>query len=384
MNDIAELKEFVRVHARGQQIPDVERILDRITDDGTGPGSWTGEWSAEARTLEAAGRHLEACRHHIMARFPYEDGPARKEAAEQAVAALDRWRSGSSGSDIHRFETDIDGHRVACWQTGLSPDHRRPLLVLMGGNVSVKEQWAPALPVFRRLGMAAVVVDLPGIGENAVPYDADSWRFLSGLLDALSDQADVRHTYALALSFSGHLALRCAMDDPRIRGVVTAGAPISAFFTDTDWQSRLPRITVAALTHLTGTGPEGLHDWALPAERLARLDIPVAYVASARDEIIPAADVELLRSHVRDLDVLVHDDVHASPEHVTESKLWSARALLRMRGVRDLRSLAIGLMWRTARARGRLPGGARTIARSDSRPGSRSDARPDTRSGAAP
>jgi hypothetical protein len=38
-----------------------------------------------------------------------------------------------------------------------------------------------------------------------------------------------------------------------------------------------------------------LGDWAIGEAQLASLDIPVCYSASLRDEIIPAADVDLLR-----------------------------------------------------------------------------------------
>ncbi|MFF7634707.1 alpha/beta hydrolase [Kitasatospora sp. NPDC008050] len=355
-NSVEELKQFVGVHAKGQQIPDVGRVLARISTDGQGPGSWTGEWSHEAALLEGRGEYLQACRHYIMARFPFTGSAARREAAERAITAFERWRAGS-GRPIERLEVEIEGRRVGCWQSGLSAAERRPLLVLMGGNVSVKEQWAPSLPVFGRLGLAAVVVDLPGIGENQVPYDEKSHRFLSGLLDALADRADVAHSYALALSFSGHLALRCAMDDTRIRGVVTAGAPVSAFFTDTGWQRRIPRITADTMAHLTGVPLAELGHWALPAERLAALDIPVSYVASARDEIVPQADVRLLRRQLRQLRVLEHDDVHAAPGHVAESRFWSARELLRMRGVHGPQRLALSLAYTAARLRAGLPAG---------------------------
>jgi esterase FrsA len=350
MNDVAELKRYVGVHARGQRIPRYQLLLDRISTDADGPGSWVGEWCAEAARLEERGRHLDACRHYIMARFPYVDGPGRQEAYARALAAFEKWRV---GRNIHRLHVDIDGERVGCWQTGLSTAERLPLLVLMGGIVSVKEQWAPALPVLRRLGMATVVLDMPGTGENPLCYSADSWRMLSRLLDAVADRADVSSSYMLTLSFSGHLALRCAMADSRIKGVVTAGAPISEFFTDTAWQSSLPRITVDTLAHLTGVKatslPDELSGRALPAAALSALDIPVGYVASLRDEIIPRSDLRMLREHVRRLWVLEHDDVHAAPRHVAESQLWIVHALLRTRGVRNAHRLILSLLWRAAR-----------------------------------
>ncbi|MGP3971955.1 alpha/beta fold hydrolase [Streptomyces sp. 6N223] len=351
MNSVEELKQYVGVHAKGLEITDYQRLLDRIATDGDGPGSWTGEWTAEGDRLHDSGQHLQASRHYLMARFPFVDGAARQEAYEKSLSAFELWRT---GQDIHRMDIDVAGRQVGCWQTGLSATRRRPVLVIMGGHLTLKEQWAPALPVFARLGFATIVTELPGVGENEVPYDAGSWRFLSAILDAVADRADVARSYTLAMSFSGHQALRCAMEDPRIRGVVTAGAPIAEFFTDSAWQKDLPRVTVETLTHLTGLDVAELGDWALPPERLAALDIPVAYLASLRDEVIPPADLRLLRQRVRDLRLLEHDDVHGSPGHTEENKLWLALSLLRIRGDRDPRTFMIGLMYRMARARARL------------------------------
>jgi esterase FrsA len=353
VNDLAELKRYVAIHAKGQDITGYERLLDRIRTDGDGPGSWAGEWCAEGDRLAERGKHLEASRYYIMARFPFVDGPARRRAYEKSLESFAMWRA---GQDIHRVDVDADGLRISGWHSGLSKGERKPLLVVMGGFLTVKEQWAPALSVFSQLGLATIVTEMPGVGENEVPYDRNAWRFLSRLLDGVADRADVSQTYALAMSFSGHLALRCAMEDSRIKGVITVGAPVNGFFTDTAWQKELPRVTVDTLNHLTGGDLADMRDWALTPEHLSKLDTPVAYVASLRDEVIPPADPAMLRAHVPDVEILSHDDVHGSPSHLTETKLWLVLSLARMRGVRDLRTRMIGSMWHMVRAGSRVAG----------------------------
>jgi hypothetical protein len=351
MNDVAELKQYAAVHAEGLEIPGYKDLLRRIVSDGDGPGSWAGEWTAEGDRLAARGDALKASRHYMMARFPFVDGPARQKAYDKLLASFGTW---SAGQRIERETADIGGTEISYWQTGLSGTGRRPLLLVMGGFLTLKEQWAPALPVFARLGMAAVALEMPGVGENPLPYDGDSWRFLSGVLDALADRADVTRTYALAMSFSGHLALRCAMDDDRIRGVLTVGAPVREFFTDAVWRKSLPQVTVDTLAHLTGEGPPAMSGWALPEDGLAELDAAVAYVASSRDEVIPPADPDLLRARVPRLRLLRHDDVHGSPRHVEETKLWLGLELLRMRGVRGPMTVLLSLMLGVERLRSRV------------------------------
>jgi hypothetical protein len=339
LSDLRELKQHAIVHARTQRVPQstYQPVLDRIVSDtDSEPGSWAVEWSRAAAEAEQQGLTLDACRLYNLARFPYEDGPARRAAHTRSIAAFDAWRRTIPG--IEPLRGDLAGGQVRAWSAGLSATDRKPLLILMGGIVSTKESYAQVLAEADMIGMAGIVTEIPGVGENTLPYDAESWRLLPGLLDAVSDRADVSQTYTIALSFSGHLALRAATEDARIRGIVTTGAPVHDFFADPDWLPRIPRITVDTLAHLTGTTaadlPGYLRDWAITDDQLALLDIPVAYGASLRDEIIPQSEVDRLRRNVRQFEVLTTDDVHGSPEHVNEIRFWTILSLLRQRSVR--------------------------------------------------
>ncbi|MEV8352604.1 alpha/beta fold hydrolase [Streptomyces niveus] len=341
MDHLAELKEFARLHARGQgmKAEHATRVLARITNDTTGdPESWAAVWTAEGRAAAGRGDLLDACRHYALARFPYHGDADRLDAQRLCVDTFDQWRRDQEG--IQRLEfKDIDGAggTVACWAAGL--DRSRPLLVVMGGIVSVKEQWAPLLPLLSRLGFAVVVTELPGVGENTVTYGPGSWRTLSLLLDRLADRALVADTSMLALSFSGHLALGAAAEDPRIRRVLTVGAPVAGFFTDEAWWPRVPGITTDTLRRLTGSEDltelrDRLAGFALTPERLRQVRIPVRYVASSRDEIIPDTDQTLLRRTLDDVRFKTFDDVHGSPAHLGATRRWLFSQLLWLRFAR--------------------------------------------------
>ncbi|MFE5486873.1 alpha/beta hydrolase [Streptomyces sp. NPDC056527] len=364
MNDVQELKQFVEVHGRILGIPGerLRQVLLRIRHDEDGePGSWAREWTEAGVELERRGREVEAGRHFNIARFPFVDGPARADAQERTVASFNRWRSGD-GSGIRRLDLDLSGGRVRAWAAGLDArgGERPPVLLLSGGIVSVKEQFGPILAKASRLGLAVVATEMPGVGENEQIYAADSHRMVPELLDALADRADVDRTVAVMMSFSGHLALRAALHDKRIRGVVTAGAPIGDFFTDAAWRPGIPRVTVDTLAHLTGGAPDSvltdLTDWALTPQELAALAVPVSYTVSARDEIIPPGDRLLLERHVRELRLLIHDDVHGSPSHVAESRLWSLRSALETLGGYGPQRTVLGLALSAIRLRERLTG----------------------------
>jgi esterase FrsA len=355
MHDVDELRQFAEAHATVQGIPPARyrEIVGRIhTDEDGGPGSWVGEWSAEGVALERDGKLLEACAHYNLARFPYPDGVERQRAMVACADAFDRWRR--EHTDFRRLDVELADGAVRCWVSG-GTERRRPLLLVMGGIVSVKEQWAAVLAQARKLGTTAVVAEMPGVGENTLPYHADSHRMLSGILDSAGGLADTDRAYAVAMSFSGHLALRCATEDPRVKGIVTIGAPVREFFADAAWQRQVPRLTMATLAHLAGveTAKVGDHlrDWGLTDAQLSGLDIPVHYLASTRDEIIPPGETALLRQRVPGLRLVEHDDVHGSPAHMAQTRLWTARSVLQMRGGYPVQRAVLGVLGRLARRR---------------------------------
>ncbi|MFE3877353.1 alpha/beta hydrolase [Kitasatospora sp. NPDC059146] len=346
-NDLAELKQFVVAQATSQGItPDrYGVVLDGVVDDGDGgPGSWVRRWTEAGDRLEREGRLLEAGRYYTMARFPYPSGSARREAEERARDVFARWAADFPG--IERIEVPTPAGPVAAWAGGLSAEQPRPLLLMSGGIISLKEQWAPVLLQLAEFGLAGVVTEMPGVGENPLPYDLTAPALLPAVLDAVADRADTARTYALALSFSGNLALHAALGDPRIRGVVGAGLPVHDFFTDRAWHATVPRVTVDTLAHLARTDAGSVFDalapLALDPDRLSAVDVPVALVASARDEIIPPSDTDRLRRSLRSLRLRVHDDVHGSPRFFPQTRLWTLLTVLRMSGGPLDRRLALG------------------------------------------
>ncbi|MFI1395443.1 alpha/beta fold hydrolase [Streptomyces sp. NPDC020681] len=348
--DLAELRRHVLLHARAQGLDPArcEALLDRVTTaHGSRPDSWPAVWSRAGDLLAGRGRQLDACRHYGLARFPYAaaDDIVRRRAQLLCVQSFDQWRRARAG--IGRLDIALPEGRFACWTAGLSTQRKRPLIVVMGGIVSVKEQWAPILARADALGVALAVTELPGVGENTLPYRADSHRMLSALLDRLADRADVRHTFAVALSFGGHLALRAALTDDRVRGVATVGAPLRHFFLDRDWQRGVPDTTVQTLAHLTGCKPEDVFDavreWALSEDELERLRIPVTYAAALRDDIVPLTETgALLKDADASRRVLLLDDEHGAPASLPRVRVTLLHAALRTVKARPPARVALG------------------------------------------
>ncbi|MFF3838338.1 alpha/beta hydrolase [Streptomyces sp. NPDC001930] len=333
---LTEAKQFVGLHARfmGLKTAEVDAVLRTVEHlDGEGPGSWVGAWSKAAEQHAHAGRPRTASNLYNLARFPRADSPARREAGELAALSLHTWllRTGAG----ERRTATVDGHDVPfLYSAGPRPD--APLVIMMGGIVSLKEQWGGFLQAVPRTGSAVAIVDFPGVGENGVPYSRSAGKVFTAVMDAVADSCDAHRTLAVALSFGGHLALVQSHADPRITGVVTVGAPLATSFTDPAALAAMPRITRAALSHTSGVEPgaldQHLRELALTPQEIARLDIPVTYVASLRDEIIPQHDWrEAARGH-DGFRVYAFDDVHGSPHHLRETRVIILGELLRHGG----------------------------------------------------
>ncbi|GAA4902260.1 alpha/beta fold hydrolase [Streptomonospora salina] len=326
---VAQLRDFALLHARAQGIS--RRECRRVWARATTESDWVASWSDRARALRRRGDPLGACRRFGMARFPYVDGPQRAHALAECVSSFDDWRTRQG---IERLEITHAGRSFACWTGGLSG--RRPLVVVLGGIVSIKEQWGQFIPAARRLGYAVAAVEMPGVGENPLDYGPGSESVLTAVLDAAAERMSVRGAHVVGMSFGGHLALRCARFDDRVRGLVTVGAPVRAPFADPDHWRTLPEITTRTLGHLCGGGdlPARLAPMALDPDQLARTDLPVHYLESLRDEIIPRSDVDLVHRYAPRRRVVSSDDVHGSPNSVARTRTWMFGSLLALRGAR--------------------------------------------------
>ncbi|MFE6282198.1 alpha/beta fold hydrolase [Streptomyces sp. NPDC057877] len=355
-----ELLRFALPHAHAQGVPGdvLHRVAHRLAADTKDEAAWTHEWSSLAVAAEARGRDLDAVRCYTMARFPYVDGPARQAAQDASVAAFDRWRTRVRG--ITRLDLPYGERGFACWAAGLSQRDRLPLVIVVGGIAGTKEQWAPVLAGADRLGAAVVVTELPGVGENSLTYGAESTGMLTYLLDLLGRAADASRTCVVGLSFGGHLALRHALADERVRGLVTVGAPVRDFFVRAVRGAPLPRLVRLTLSHVMRTPvdrlPGALADWPLTDDELSRLRAPVAHVASRGDEVAPYADTEVLRRSVPRLRLVENDVLGAAPERAAETRLWLLAEALRAAGTASAVRRSASTRARALRVRRRLSG----------------------------
>ncbi|MFE9446598.1 hypothetical protein ACFYO2_48840 [Streptomyces sp. NPDC006602] len=245
------------------------------------------------------------------------------------------------------------------WRSGGLPQRTRLPLVLLGGVTVTKEQWAPVPARADRLGAAAGVTGLPGVGENTLTYGTDSTPMLTHLVDLLGRAADASRTCVGGLGFGGHLTPRHALEDLRVRGLPTApGAPVRDFLRRAAHRTPLPRLMTLTLSHVIRTPmdrlPAALPGGGADEERLARPRTPVACTACRVDPVAPLSGVRLPERTVPHLRLVENAALGARPEQAAETRLWLLSQALRMAGTANGVRRAASARARVLRARRRF------------------------------
>src|SRR5262249_250842 len=106
---------------------------------------------------------------------------------------------------------------------------RPPLVLLIAGLDSTKEEFFAAENVFLARGMATFSLDGPGQGETArkLKIRPDFEAPVAAVLDVLGGRPDLdgARVGLLGVSLGGYYAARAAAFEPRVRAVVVSGGP---------------------------------------------------------------------------------------------------------------------------------------------------------------
>ncbi|MBJ6352992.1 MULTISPECIES: alpha/beta hydrolase [unclassified Acinetobacter] len=329
MHYLNELKNFVNLHSSAQQLNPrkIKKILKSISTIDNGlPDNWSQVWSNHAQLMEERGKWAEACKLYNLARFPFIETAVQQDAHE---ACIKNFKLAMKASSIE-FETlNLMNGEYKAYATGL--DRGWPLLIVCGGIISIKEQWQRFMHLSAKLELAIAITEMPGVGENKQVYQAGPCTLFSTIINALSGRAKIEETHLMALSFSGHLAIINALNDPRIIGITTIGAPVEDFFSNFD-KSKIPLVTQKTLAHIMQHSIEQLdiqmQAFGLVSQKVSLLNIPIHYLQSSFDEIISKREIPILRSMAPHLEVLEIADVHGSPNNIGLVSLWALSSIL--------------------------------------------------------
>jgi 2,6-dihydroxypseudooxynicotine hydrolase len=280
----------------------------------------TGDMHAElARAAEEKRRLLTAGEAWVRAALSYHfakfvwmlDMAKYRAAADNAVASLYRAHRHLDPT-AERIEVPLEGKTIVGNLRRPHLEGRFPLVLLLPGLDSTKEEFFYWELEFLKRGLATFSLDGPGQGESGysthIRHDYEA--AVSALLDALQKRNDVdlKRVGAVGVSLGGYYAPRAAAFEPRIKAVVPIGGPYN--FGDC-WE-RLPSLTRETYQHHSGTNDETSareHAYTLDlAPVLSRVKQPMLVVFGKLDRLIPWQHAEMVTAGAPNATLVMYED----------------------------------------------------------------------------
>ena len=270
------------------------------------------EAAAKGHRLTAGEAWARATVGYHFAKFVWMvDRDLSRAAADKAVAAMARTYE-YLDPDAERLEVPLDGGRVVGNLRRPDGEPRAPLVLLIPGLDSTKEEFFKLENVFLDRGMATFSMDGPGQGESGydLPIRADYDVAVAAVLDAIAgrDDVDLDRVGLLGVSLGGYYAPRVLAFEPRVKAGVGLSGPYK--FSDI-WD------TVPPQTRETFVVKSFAKDDEQGRARAAELDLggvaervrqPYLAITGRLDRLIPWEQTERAAREAPNGEFLLHED----------------------------------------------------------------------------
>ena len=300
-----------RFVANGVDLNDFRRTTARIETWNDWLPIWAETGDEHRALAQSSGSDLSAGEAWIRAALAYHFAKFVwvvdvERNRETTLKAIDAHREGLRRLDpsAERIEIAFDGAVLA---GNLRGPRGAPLVLLVPGLDSTKEEFFQWEDVFLRRGLATLSLDGPGQGETGFSLDirADYEAPVSAALDALSWPAPVG---AVGVSLGGYYAPRAAAGERRIRAVAGVSGP---FNFGECWRN-LPPLTRETFQHHSGAADEDeARERALELDLgqvIAGLEQPALLVTGKLDRIIPCEQTERIAREAPNADFVLFED----------------------------------------------------------------------------
>ena len=327
-----------RFVAQGVDMSDFERTLARISSW----DRWCEEWGATAREYEAAAEAAERAEHAVTAaeawrraglcwhfgKFVFmEDLRELKEASDLTA---DRYQRGAWALEppAERVEIPYDGIFMPGLLRKPAGLPKPPVLVMVPGLDSVKEELQTTADHFLRRGIATLAVDGPGQGETEFLRNIEPAyeRPVGAVIDWLQarDDVDAGRTGLYGVSLGGYYAVRSAAFEPRIRAAIELAGTYSLAES---WANRSP-ISRAAFRKRSGAATD--EEAAVNARGIdmtglgERIRCPLLILHGKRDPIAPYSGAERLAREAPTSQLAIFEDGN----HGMTNRVFESRSLM--------------------------------------------------------
>ena len=305
---------------------------------------WCTEWqrtaaehealahAAEQRgsPLSAADAWVQAAMCHHFGKFVFFDDMDQARSASAATVADFARAAPLLDPPAERVTVPYAGTRLPGYLRRPVGVDRPPVVVLIAGLDSTKEEFHTFTGLFLRRGVATLAFDGPGQGEVEfdLPIEPFFERPLAAALDWLATRLDVdgSRVAAAGVSLGGYYVARAAAFEPRLACGVAMGGPY-AFANNFDELPSLTRQAFQVRSHSPDVETARQRCAALTLEDVAsRIRLPFLVVFGRQDRLIPYQDAERLYAEIASSDKRL--DMYEHGNHVVNNLPYAYRPVV--------------------------------------------------------
>ncbi len=337
-------------------IEDLEELKDAVASlKGTTDDLWVPLWSgigaryereaeelaAQGETTAARNKFLLAKTYYSLARFPRPLTPLKEQANQDCIRAYLR-ACESLDPPLEVVSVECEGERITSHfraPKDANADNPAPAVLIMCGGDMFKEDrgWAGGMALEH--GLASLVMDGPGTGENPFPYEPESVSAWKAAVDYLAARPEVDggRIGAFGISRGGHSVMLLAGSYPeKVRAAVaSAGHHFGYRMTEAEMENYVANRNrrAAYIFGAPGDGPsfppttveqeEALfRRWSLSELGLVeKIVCPVLMINGKQDHLAPIGNIYYMLEHgpVTGKEARVYpDDGHCAFKHFAE------------------------------------------------------------------
>jgi dienelactone hydrolase len=292
-------------------------------------GQWLDAWTATAEVHAGLARdalehgyrrsageaYLRAAISYHFSKFVWVLDPVRNRRNTEAAVNCLYCAHELLDPSAERIEAQLDDASVVANLRRPRANGPAPLVLLIPGLDSTKEEFFVWESVFLDRGIATLSLDGPGQGETGFRLDIrpDYNIAVTAILDAVADRPglDYERIGAVGVSLGGHYVVRAAAFEPRLKAIAGISGPFD-FAANWDMMPKLTRETVAHHTDAADEAEARRRAHALDLEGVAqRVTQPCLVVTGKLDRVIPWRETKRIADEVPGAEwVLYADGTH--------------------------------------------------------------------------
>jgi 2,6-dihydroxypseudooxynicotine hydrolase len=279
---------------------------------------WFAYWTGRGEDYETLGREAlakgrrrsagellwQACLSHHFAQFLWFHEPKNREAGQHRKVALYREAAPLLEPPAERFDISLEGFTIPGYlRVPRGASGRVPVLMILGGLESTKEESYLFENRCLDRGLATVTFDGPGQGEMyfEAKLRPDFHRFASAVVDWLEKrpEVDAGRLGVLGRSLGGYYSVQSAAHDPRFKVCMAWGV-----LFDLSYYDAMAEPSARGFAYVAGypdrkAGAPYLMRTLDLAGTAERVRVPVYALHGAQDRLIPASQVDKLRAALK-------------------------------------------------------------------------------------